>query len=138
MSDDDGRFSLPRVVEDGRLDAVHILFPDPWWKAQHKVKRLMSPPMIDLLASKLRPDGLLHFKSDVREYGELVAYLVGQHAAFSAHDPALAERLGEVAPTHREYWCIHHQRPVYTLLFRAQMRRSHAKSQSRQARKSKT
>ena len=117
VSDDDGRFALPRVVEDGRLDAVHILFPDPWWKAQHKVKRLMSPPMVELLANKLRPGGLLHFKSDVREYGELVAYLVAQHAAFGVHDPALVATLVEVAPTHREYWCARHQRPVYTYCF---------------------
>jgi len=117
VSDDDGRFSLPRVVEAGRLDAVHILFPDPWWKTQHKVKRLMSPPMVDLLASKLRSGGLLHFKSDVREYGELVAYLVEQHPAFLPHDPALASTLGDAAPTHREFWCIRHQRPVYTYFF---------------------
>ena len=117
VSDDDGRFSLPRTVADGRLDAVHILFPDPWWKTQHKVKRLVSPPFVDLLAAKLRPGALLHFRSDVQEYGELVRYLVEQHPAFLPHDPAFAAVLGDVAPTHREFWCIRHQRPVYTYYF---------------------
>ena len=69
LSDDDARFNLPRVVADGRVDIFHILFPDPWWKTQHIDKRLFSPPFVDLLAAKLRPGGLLHFKSDVQEYG---------------------------------------------------------------------
>ena len=92
VSDDDVRFNMPLVVEDGRLAAVHVLFPDPWWKPQHHVKRLFSPPFVDLLAAKLQSGGLLHFKSDVQEYGEFVRYLVEGNGAFMAHDPALAER----------------------------------------------
>ncbi len=129
LSDDDCRFNMPRLLPDGRAEIVHILFPDPWWKEQHRVKRLFSPPFVDLLAAKLAPGGLLHFKSDVQEYGELVAYLLAQHAAFrapdvahdeahdEAHDAAQAERIGDFAPTHREHWCIRHQRPVYTYFF---------------------
>jgi tRNA (guanine-N7-)-methyltransferase len=117
VSDDDVRFSMPLVIEDGRLDAVHILFPDPWWKPQHHVKRLFSPPFVDLLAAKLRSGALLHFKSDVQEYGELVRYLVEGHGAFLPHDPALAERIGPYALTHREAWCVRNQRPVYAYYF---------------------
>ncbi len=117
VSDDDGRFSLPRVVADGRADAVHILFPDPWWKPQHRVKRLFSPPFVDLLAAKLRPGGLIHFKSDVEAYGELVRYLVEGHGAFAAHDPAQAAAIGESALTHREHWCRVHNQPVYAYYF---------------------
>ena len=117
LSDDDARFSLPRVIADGRVDIIHILFPDPWWKTQHIVKRLFSPPFVDLLAAKLRPGGLLHFKSDVQEYGELVRYLVEGQGAFGAHDPALAVRIGPGAPTHREHWCEVHGKPVYAYYF---------------------
>lgn len=117
LSDDDARFSLPRVIADGRVDVFHILFPDPWWKTQHIVKRLFSPPFVDLLAAKLRPGGLLHFKSDVQEYGELVRYLVEGHGAFGANDPALAPRIGPHAPTHREHWCQVHGKPVAAYYF---------------------
>lgn len=121
ISDDDCRFNLPLVVPDARVDAVHVLFPDPWWKPQHRVKRLFSPPFVDLLATKLRPGGWLHFKSDVAEYGNWVRYLVEQHPAFAAHDPSLAEsHLGEFAPTHREFWCVRHQKPVYGWFFQRQ------------------
>ncbi len=117
VSDDDVRFNLPLVVADGRLSTMHILFPDPWWKPQHHVKRLFSPPFVDLLAAKLQPGGLLHFKSDVEEYGELVRYLVEGHGEFLAHDAALAARVGLYAPTHREAWCQRKQRPVYAYYF---------------------
>lgn len=117
LSDDDARFSLPRVIADGRADAVHILFPDPWWKNEHKVRRLFSPPFVDLLAAKLRSGGLLHFKSDVHEYGELVRYLVERHAAFTPHNPDLAHRIGIFAPTHREQWCLRHNKPVWVYYF---------------------
>lgn len=117
VSDDDVRFNLPRVLSDGRAAMIHVLFPDPWWKDQHRVKRLFSPPFVDLLAAKLQPGGVLHFKSDVKEYGELVCYLLEQHPSFQPHDPSLAERIGEFAPTHREFWCTNHERPVYTYYF---------------------
>jgi tRNA (guanine-N7-)-methyltransferase len=117
LSDDDARFNLPRVVGDGRVDIFHILFPDPWWKTQYVVKRLFSPPFVDLLAAKLRPGGLLHFKSDVQEYGELVRYLVETHAAFTPNDPSLSDRIGPHAPTHREHWCHRHGKPVYAYYF---------------------
>lgn len=117
VSDDDARFSLPRVVAAGRVALFHVLFPDPWWKNEHKVRRLFSPPFVDLLATCLQAGGLLHFKSDVQAYGELVCYLVEQHPAFSPHNPAAAELIGTAAPTHREQWCQRHGKPVWTYYF---------------------
>lgn len=117
LSDDDCRFNLPRILPNGRVDIIHILFPDPWWKAQHQVKRLFSPPFVDLLATKLRSGGLLFFKSDVHDYGEMVRALVESHHAFLPNDPEQAHRIGDYAPTHREYWCLQNQRPIWSYYF---------------------
>ncbi len=117
VSDDDARFSLPRMAAAGRVEQVHILFPDPWWKEQHKVKRLFSPPFVDLLATLLAPGGLLHFKSDVAEYGDLVRYLVEHHPAFLPHNEALAAAIGDFALTHREAWCRRNAKPVTAFYF---------------------
>jgi tRNA (guanine-N7-)-methyltransferase len=117
VSDDDARFSLPRLATAGRVEQVHILFPDPWWKEQHKVKRLFSPPFVDLLATLLAPGGLLHFKSDVAEYGDLVRYLVEHNPAFLPHDEALAAAIGDFALTHREAWCRRNAKPVTAFYF---------------------
>ncbi len=117
LSDDDVRMSVPPTIPDGRLDAAHVLFPDPWWKEQHKGKRLFSPPFVDLLAAKIRPGGYLHFKSDVEQYGELVHYLLSQHPAFSHHRPELADQVGPHLPTHRESWCRAHGKPVWVYYY---------------------
>ena len=117
ISDDDCRFSMPRLLPDHRLDALHVLFPDPWWKDQHRVKRLFSPPFVDLLAAKLRSGGFVHVKSDVSEYSELVSYLIRGHAEFSPYEGDPATIIGVSAHTHREHWCIEHGRPVYGSLF---------------------
>ena len=117
LSDDDARVGLPLAIPDGRVDAMHVLFPDPWWKAQHKVRRLFSPPFADLLAAKIRPGGYLHFKSDVEQYGELVRYLLSRHPAFCDHRPELADRVGPYIPTHREHWCRENGKPVWVYYF---------------------
>lgn len=117
LSDDDARVNLPAVIPDGRIDIVHVLFPDPWWKEQHKVRRLFAPPFVDLLAAKIRPGGMLHFKSDVEGYNDLVRYLVGNHDAFSPHNSDLAERIGPHLPTHREHWCRQRNLPFWTSYF---------------------
>lgn len=117
LSDDDARFNLPRVIPDRRVHMLHILFPDPWWKAQHKVKRLFSPPFVDLIAAKIQPGGILHFKSDVEEYGELVRHLVESHGAFGPTDPELSALIGDYALTHREHWCQVHGKPVWAYYF---------------------
>jgi len=117
LSDDDCRFNMPLLLPDARVSAFHILFPDPWWKPQHKVKRLFSPPFVRLLAEKLSPGGLLHFKSDVYEYGELVRYLIEQQGQFLPQHEELSSLIGPYAPTHREHWCERHNRPVYAYYF---------------------
>ena len=117
LSDDDVRVGLPLAIPNGRVDAMHVLFPDPWWKAQHKVKRLFSPPFVDLLAAKIRPGGYLHFKSDVEQYGDLVCHLLSHHAAFCDHRSQLAERVGGYVATHREHWSHENGKPVWVYYF---------------------
>lgn len=117
LSDDDARFSLPRLLPEGRLAAVHILFPDPWWKSTYRVRRLFTPPFVAMLARLIAPGGLLHFRSDVEEYGGLVRYLVEKNGAFAPHDAALAETMGVYAPTHREQWCARHGKAVWAYYF---------------------
>ena len=117
LSDDDARVGLPHAIPDSRVDAVHVLFPDPWWKAQHKLKRLFSPPFVDLLASKIRSGGYLHVKSDVEQYCEMVRYLLSQHSAFCDHSPEGAARIGPYLPTHREHWCRENGMPVWACYF---------------------
>ncbi len=48
--------------------AVHIYFPDPWWKRRHKKRRVMRESLVQDIERALRPGGLLHYWTDVEEY----------------------------------------------------------------------
>jgi tRNA (guanine-N7-)-methyltransferase len=52
------------------LDEVRIYFPDPWPKKRHHKRRLIQPEFVALLASRVRPGGLLHLATDWAEYAE--------------------------------------------------------------------
>jgi tRNA (guanine-N7-)-methyltransferase len=56
----------------GSLDAVHAFFPDPWPKARHHKRRLIQPSHVELLASRLRPGGVLHCATDDAGYAEVM------------------------------------------------------------------
>jgi tRNA (guanine-N7-)-methyltransferase len=56
------------VFPDRSLAAVHVYFPDPWWKKRHKKRRVMRESFLRDVARTLCPGGLLHFWTDVEEY----------------------------------------------------------------------
>lgn len=71
--------------------AVHVYFPDPWWKKRHRKRRVMSGPFVKDVERTLVPGGSLHFWTDVAEYYETTLELIG--AATRLQGPlAVAER----------------------------------------------
>lgn len=52
------------------LAGIMVFFPDPWHKKRHHKRRLIQPPFVELLASRLRPGGLLHLATDWEDYAE--------------------------------------------------------------------
>ena len=67
------------------LSAVHVYFPDPWWKKRHKKRRVFTDALVAQIGRILQPDGELHVASDVEEYFALIRELV-------AADPRFQER----------------------------------------------
>lgn len=59
-----------RWLPEGSLDAVHVFFPDPWPKARHRGRRLVSPERVALLRSRLVVGGVLHCATDWLPYAE--------------------------------------------------------------------
>jgi tRNA (guanine-N7-)-methyltransferase len=61
---------LRQMVAPGSLAGVHIYFPDPWPKKRHHKRRLVQPPFVALVASRLAPGAYLHCATDWQPYAE--------------------------------------------------------------------
>jgi tRNA (guanine-N7-)-methyltransferase len=64
----DGRWLLQARVAAASVAAVHVYFPDPWWKQRHRKRRLFTPEFATECARVLCAGGILHFVSDVADY----------------------------------------------------------------------
>ena len=56
---------LDRVFVPGSVDRFHVLFPDPWFKARHKKRRVIAEGSLAVMRRQLKTGGELHFASDV-------------------------------------------------------------------------
>jgi tRNA (guanine-N7-)-methyltransferase len=64
------------MIAPASLAGVHIWFPDPWHKKRHHKRRLIQPPFVALLASRLAPGGYLHCATDWQPYAEQMLELL--------------------------------------------------------------
>ncbi|TDR46532.1 tRNA (guanine-N(7)-)-methyltransferase [Tahibacter aquaticus] len=74
---------LQQEVAPASLDQVRIYFPDPWHKKKHNKRRLIQPPLLALLASRVRGGGILHMATDWADYAEQMLALTDADAAWS-------------------------------------------------------
>jgi tRNA (guanine-N7-)-methyltransferase len=77
----DVRTVLARVP-DRSLRAVHVYFPDPWWKKRHKKRRVFNEGLVAEVERTLPPGGELHVASDVEEYFLLIRELIAANPRF--------------------------------------------------------
>jgi tRNA (guanine-N7-)-methyltransferase len=63
---------LQHMLVPASLDGVHIFFPDPWHKKKHNKRRLIQPPLVAQLVTRLKPGGYLHCATDWQPYAEQI------------------------------------------------------------------
>jgi tRNA (guanine-N7-)-methyltransferase len=83
----DVRTFMPAFLPDAALRAVHVFFPDPWWKNRHRKRRLFTEAFARQCGRVLQPGGQLHVVSDVSEYFEIITQLVAALPEFEPLPP---------------------------------------------------
>lgn len=58
------------MIADCSVERILIFFPDPWPKKRHHKRRLIQSKFTQLLAKKLKPEGILHLATDWQPYAE--------------------------------------------------------------------
>jgi tRNA (guanine-N7-)-methyltransferase len=121
----DGLRVFREIFPDKSLEAVHVYFPDPWWKKRHRKRRVLNEAFLADVGRTLRPGGALHFWTDVKEYYETTLELIAEMQ--SADTPLPLEGPHEVPEPPSEHhldYRTHFERrtrmngePVYRSLF---------------------
>jgi len=110
------------LIPDASIDAIHVYFPDPWWKARHKKRRVMNEAFARDIERTLKPSGSLHFWSDVEEYFrttlELLKTTTRLEGPFDVPERPAEHDLDY--RTHFERRMRLHGQPVYRAEFRRQ------------------
>ena len=63
---------LAHMLAPQSLDGVLIFFPDPWHKKKHNKRRLIQPPLIAQLVTRLKPGAYIHCATDWQPYAEQI------------------------------------------------------------------
>ena len=74
---------LEHMIPPASLAGVHIFFPDPWHKKKHNKRRLIQPPLVRLLCSRLAPGGYLHCATDWEPYAQQMLEVLNAEAALA-------------------------------------------------------
>ncbi|HXC50458.1 MAG TPA: hypothetical protein VN634_06235 [Candidatus Limnocylindrales bacterium] len=61
----DGSWIVRHLLAERSIDAVHVYFPDPWWKKRHHKRRLFQPELCESLATVLVRGGTVDVVTDV-------------------------------------------------------------------------
>ncbi len=83
----DARVALGQMIGPQSVAAVHVYFPDPWWKRKHRRRRVFTDKFVGLCAKVLQPGGLLHSWTDVAEYFEVISALMDHDPRFATLPP---------------------------------------------------
>ncbi len=118
VAHEDAVTMLVRRVPPGSLAEVRIFFPDPWPKKRHHKRRLVAPPVVSLIASRLEPGGLLYLATDVPAYADVMREVAAGEPLLRAHDPGRDPAAPARPRTRYEQRGLDERRPVTDLLLR--------------------
>jgi tRNA (guanine-N7-)-methyltransferase len=112
----DANHVLPILCDEDELDELFVLFPDPWWKARHRKRRIIQPDFLDMLSPRMRSDGHLWVRTDVGPFATDMRDHLETHPDFEAL-PFFDYPLEPFPLTTRERHIIDEGLPIHLLYY---------------------
>jgi tRNA (guanine-N7-)-methyltransferase len=72
----DARTLLKDRVAAASVSVLHVYFPDPWWKARHRKRRVFTPEFAHTVGVILKHGGRLSIATDVEAYHGVMMQIV--------------------------------------------------------------
>jgi tRNA (guanine-N7-)-methyltransferase len=82
----DAAAGLAHLLPPSSIAELWTFFPDPWPKARHHKRRLITPAFADLAAARVEPGGLWRLATDWADYAEAMAAILERSPAWTAVD----------------------------------------------------
>jgi tRNA (guanine-N7-)-methyltransferase len=82
-----------QLLPTGSVAVFHLLFPDPWPKRRHHVRRVFTTELLASLARALTPDGLVRVATDDSDYFQEMTRVLGRVSFFQERDDLVAAAL---------------------------------------------
>jgi tRNA (guanine-N7-)-methyltransferase len=83
MVSGDAMVVFQEKLKDNSVEDVHVYFPDPWWKAKHRRRRIVNDRFLAEVERVLVPGGRFHLWTDVQEYFESSLELIARSTSLS-------------------------------------------------------
>lgn len=90
VAEGDARLLISRL-KPGQLLGVRIFFPDPWPKARHHKRRLVSREFLTDIARVVSDGGFVHIATDWDDYADWARHNIVRHDQWSLASHPLAE-----------------------------------------------
>ena len=109
---------LQHMLAPASLSGVQIFFPDPWPKKRHHKRRLVQPPFVALLASRMASRATLHIATDWEEYAQQMLEVLSAESALENTADGYSPRPGTRPQTKFETRGLRLGHKVWDLIFR--------------------
>lgn len=114
----DAAEGIRRLLPPGSIDRLWTFFPDPWPKARHRKRRIVSPGFADVAASRLKRGGIWRLATDWAAYATHMRAALDAHPQLANDHEAWAPRPPERPVTKFEQRGLDAGRRVFDLAYR--------------------
>jgi len=80
---DDALNVLEHRIGDNTLTGINLFFPDPWPKNKHHKRRLVTSGFTELIAKKIKKNGLFHVTTDWQHYADQIDSVISKSGHFT-------------------------------------------------------
>ncbi len=109
---------LSHLLPPESIESLWMFFPDPWPKARHHKRRILSPAFADLAASRLKPGASWRLATDWGHYAGQMRGVLDAHPRFRNEHRGWAPRWSARPITRFEQRGLDADRPVFDLTYR--------------------
>jgi tRNA (guanine-N7-)-methyltransferase len=108
---------LSQLLPPESIDSLWMFFPDPWPKARHHKRRILSPAFADLVASRLKPGARWRLATDWAHYAGQMRDVLDGDPRFRNEHLGWAPRWSVRPVTRFEQRGLDAGRPVFDLTY---------------------